>query len=80
MGKVLVMVLEVLCLVGNASLRSLKEPINTPLKMFEWCRENISATKFIFVSSDKVESHIVDYGLEERHLTWSRVPGTRSFH
>ena len=28
------------CLVGNASL------INTPLKMFEWCRKNINTIEF----------------------------------
>ena len=47
---------------------SLQEPIDTPLKMFEWCRKNINAIEFIFVSQDKVESHIVDHGLEERYL------------
>ena len=36
------------CLVGNARLRSLQEPIDTLLKMFEWCRKNISAIEFIF--------------------------------
>ena len=36
--------------------------------MFEWCRKNINAIEFIFVSQDKVESHIVDHGLEERYL------------
>ena len=57
------------CLVGN-----------TLLKMFEWCRKNINAIEFIFVLQDEVESHIVDYGVEETYLTWSKVPGTRSFH
>ena len=68
------------CLVGNASLWSLQKPINTWLKMFEWCRENISAIEFIFVYQDEIESHIVDYGLEERYLTLSKVVGTRSFN
>ena len=34
----------------------------------EWSRKNINAIEFIFVSRDKVESHVVDYGLEERYL------------
>ena len=49
-------------LVGNASLRSLQEPINTPLKMFEWCRKSINAIEFIFVSQGEIDSYIVDYG------------------
>ena len=65
---------------GNVSLQSLQEPINTLLKMFEWCRENINVIEFIFVYRDKIESHIVDYGLKERYFTWSEVIGTRSFH
>ena len=68
------------CLVGNVSLQSLQEPINTLLKMFEWCRQNINAIEFIFVFLEEVESHIMDYGLEERYLMWSMVPGTSSFH
>ena len=47
--------------------------------MFEWCRKNINAVEFILVSHEEVGSHIVDYGLEERYLMWSTVPGT-SFH
>ena len=82
MGKTLVMVLEVLSnalLVVQAS-GSLQEPINTWLKMFEWCRENINAIEFIFVYHDEIESQIVDYGLKEKYLTWLKVLGTRSFH
>ena len=82
MGKALVMVLEVLSnalLVVQAS-GSLQEPINTWLKMFEWCRENINAIEFIFVYHDEIESQIVDYGLKEKYLTWLKVLGTRSFH
>ena len=67
------------CLVGNASLQSLQESINTLLKMFEWCRKNINAIEFIFVSHEEVESHIVDYGLEERYLMWSTVPEQEVF-
>ena len=52
---------------------------DTQLRMFEWCRKNINAVEFILVSHEEVGSHIVDYGLEERYLMWSTVPGT-SFH
>ena len=31
------------CLVGNASLKSLQEPIDTPLRMFGLCKKNINA-------------------------------------
>ena len=47
--------------------------------MFEWCRKNITAIEFIFVSLNEVESHIMDYSLEERYLMWLRLSGTRSF-
>ena len=67
-------------LVGNANLQSLQEASDTLLKMFGWCRKNINAIEFIFVSHDEVECHIVDNSLEERCLTWSRVPGTSSLH
>ena len=68
-------------LVGNASLRSQQEPIYTLLQMFDWCRKNINAIEYIFVSHDEVKSRSVDdYSLEEGYLTWSAVPGTRSFH
>ena len=49
--------------------------------MLDWCRKNINAIEYIFVSHDEVESRTVDYySLEEGYLTWSAVPGTRSFH
>ena len=68
------------CLVSYVSPQSWQEPIDTPLRMFEWCRKNIIAIGFIFVSHKEVESHIVHYGLEKRYLMWLKVPGTRSFH
>ena len=67
-------------LVGNASLQSLQEPINILLKMFACCGKNINVIEFIFVYHDKLESRIVNYGLEERYLTWLTVLGARSFH
>ena len=48
--------------------------------MFDWCRKNINAIEYMFVSHDEVEIRTVDYySLEEGYLTWSAVPGT-SFH
>ena len=45
-------------LVANASLQSLREPIDTPEKMFLWCKNNIKGIRFVFVSQPDAENHV----------------------
>ena len=67
-------------LVANASLQSLKQPIETPEKTFLWCKNNIKGIRFWFMSHSDVVNHASELKLEKRYESWSTALSTQSYH
>ena len=81
MGKALMMVLEVL---SNALLvMQISGLRKNQLILCQRClstAEKIPMPLNLYFFIATKQGYIVDYGLEERCLTWSKVLGTRSFY
>ena len=63
-------------LLANPSLRSLKEPTDTPEKLFLCCKYNIKDVRFLFVSHSDVENHVSELPC----MMYLNVRGARSYH
>ena len=63
-------------LLANPSLRSLKEPTDTPEKLFLCCKNNIKDVRFLFVSHSDVENHVSELPC----MMYLNVRGARSYH
>ena len=64
--------------VANSSLWSIKEPIDTPEKMFLWSKSNIKGVWLLCVFQSDVENRVSELKLEERSESLSTVPSTRA--
>ena len=65
-------------MLANPSLWSIKEPIDTPEKMFLWSKSNIRGVWLLCVFQSDVKNRVSELKLEERSESLSTVPSTRA--
>ena len=66
-------------LVARASLQATeKNHILSPIKMYNWAKENITGIHFFYVSKEEAEAH--RDSLKEKFSMIQTIPGTRSHH